>query len=204
MIKPLFAKGKELERTFASETSAGSATLEVAAPEDFALGDRVFVANADGSALECVGPVTEVSEDAITVRYGLKWARGTTARVWRAQRVFQWETVSEEPVASVFRDGIRAERSVGGAVWSVRTGDPAREDTVRFSGVSRGGFAAFRAWLEAAARGGVDDFTWVDETRQPARVRLLESGFAPAQGVEVLRSLDLTIRLAVLEEGGYA
>ena len=77
-----------------------------------------------------------------------------------------------------------------------------RDDTLRFPEVSRAHFLAWRDWFGANLRMGLNDFTWVDESRAVARVRLLNREFeqtGPTPGV-----VSVVIRLAVLQEGGTA
>jgi hypothetical protein len=202
MIKPLFAKARDRERTLTQAAQAGTKTLHVSAPSEFALGDRIFVSESDGSELEYLGPVTQIGADSLTVTHALANPKTITARIWRPQSAFQWDTVTTEPVERVFHEGIAVERSVGGALWAVRLADPIREDTLRFTGVSRAAFASFRSWLSSHACGGLDDFTWVDEQRACARVRLLNCDFIQLEKVPRVVALD--IRLAVLGEGAYA
>ncbi|MBN1867725.1 hypothetical protein JW916_10570 [Candidatus Sumerlaeota bacterium] len=203
MIKPLFTRERELERSLSQSADAGSRVLYTASASDFSVGDRLFVSESDGSELEYLGAIAEVAPTSLTATFPLETAKSATARVWRPASAFQWETVTASPsVDRVLREGIVAERSVGGALWSARVADPWREDTLRFPGLSRAHFTAFRSWLASATRGGLDDFTWVDETRCVARVRLLDSGFDQKETVS--RVVDLVLKLAVLEEGGTA
>lgn len=201
MIKPFFAKNKALERTLSHAENAGVQILHVSSPGNFAQGDRIFCAEADGSELEYLGLVETVGADHIEVSCALTAAKSATATVWKAASVFQWETVASSPVRRAFHEGIAVERAAGGALWSVRTADPWREDALRFPGISRGYFTAFRAWLTARARGGLDDFTWVDEARAIARARLLECDFVQEENAP--KTTGLILRLAVLEEGDY-
>ena len=202
MIKPLFGKGKTLQRNLSHPEPAGSQTLHIASPGGFSPGDRVFCSEVGGSELEYLGPVTSVEPDAIQVTHGLAAAKNASAIVWKPEGCFQWPTIASSPVERVFHEGIATERAVGGALWSVRTSDPWREDTLRFQGISRAHFAELRAWLAAHARGGLDDFTWVDEAREIARVRLLHCDFTQIE--KTPHSMELAIQLAVLEEGDYA
>jgi hypothetical protein len=203
MIKPLFTRGQELERSLSESADAGSRILHTASASDFSLGDRLFVSESDGAELEYLGAIVEVAPTLLTATFPLDAAKSATARLWRPASLFQWDTVTASPaVDRVLREGIATERSVGGALWSVRIADPWREDTLRLSGIPRAHFAAFREWLASAARGGLDDFTWIDEARNVARARLLDTGFDQKETVS--RVVDLVLKLAVLEEGGYA
>ncbi len=202
MMKPLFAKDKQLERNLAQSEAAGATVLHVATPSDFNLNDLVFVADADGTGVEYLGAVTAVGADSLTVSHPLAASRDTTATLWRPAAEFRWETVTAEPMRRAFREGIAVERSVGGALWSVRVAEAVREDTLRFKGVSRAHFTAFRAWLAAWTRSGLDDFTWIDESRAAARVRLLDCDFEQVE--KIPGALALALQLAVQQEGGYA
>lgn len=200
MLKPIFTKGTALHRSLNSAPQAGARILYCDESRDFSIGDRVFVAEADGSELEYMG-VVRVSGDPpwLETTLSMKKAKSANAAIWRAQSVFQWETVTAAPVQRVFHEGIVVDRSVGGGLWAVRVADPVREDTLRFNGVSRASFAAFRAWLAASTRNGLEEFTWVDEERQIARVRLLRCDLVQAENAP--RTLAFDLKLAILAEG---
>lgn len=202
MLKPLFAKGKELERPLTHSANAGENFLRCANSYEFGIGQRTFVAESDGAELEYMGPVTMAGDPPwVETVLSLKQAKTVTATLWRAQTFFQWETVTSQPVQRAFHEGIVVERSVGGRLWSVRVADPLREDTLRFTGVSRPSFAAFQGWMAAATRGGLEEFTWVDEERQIARVRLVNCDLVQVENSP--RTLAIDLKLAVLAEGEY-
>ena len=93
MIRPLFAKGKELERTLSQAELAGATDLHVPTPGDFSPGDLIFIAEVDDSELEFLGPVQSVAGTTITVVHPLATDKADTATVWRAASAFQWQTV---------------------------------------------------------------------------------------------------------------
>jgi len=202
MLKPLFAVGRRLERTLTRSEPAGATALHVSAPADFQVGDPIFISDADATAIECLGPVRGIGAEAVTVSRPLAGPRSDSAIVWTPAGALQWQVVRADPPGRSFHGGIAVERSAGGVLWSVRTGAPWREESLRFEGVMRSDFDAFRAWLDAAARGGLDDFAWVDGSARPCRVRLLDCDFTPRE--ERPRTVDLVLRIAVLEEGSYA
>ncbi|NQU43389.1 hypothetical protein HQ520_08885 [bacterium] len=202
MIKPLFAQGISHQTLLAQAEPSGVSTLRVTGPEGFSVGQHVFCCESDGSELEYAGCVTAVDLDAVSVHLPLLQGKQSGGLVWSAESVFQWQRISAGPLHRSFQEGIRSEHSVGGAVWSVRTGDPWREDELCFRGLLRSHFVAFRQWLTENVRGGLDDFTWVDEARDVARVRLTNTEFLQVE--QVPRVIELRLKLAVLEEGGYA
>jgi hypothetical protein len=202
MMKPLFAKDKLLERNLAQSEPVGTRLLHVASPSDFSLGSLVFVGDLDGANVEYLGAVTAVGLDSLSVAHALGLPRLGTATLWCSASALRWASVTDEPVERAFREGIAVERSAGGALWSVRVADAVREDTLRFKGISRAQFTDFRDWLAASARSGLDDFTWVDESRRVARVRLQDCDFKLIE--EVPGSLTLAQHLALDQEGGYA
>ena len=202
MIKPLFAVAKNLERALSHAETAGATDLHVPSPSDFSVGAPIFVSEANGAEMEFLGRIRAIGDDTISVAFGLAADKSATAKIWTPSSAFPWEAVTSQPMERSFHEGIRVEQSVGGALWSVRTAEPLRTDRLRFREISRSHFAAFRSWLSAQVRGGLDDFTWVDEERNVARVRLVRCDFTQVE--ERPRVVELIVDLAVLEEGGYA
>jgi hypothetical protein len=202
MIKPLFARNKQLERPLAVPAAAGATTLQVAGAANFLPGDLLFIAHADQSRPECLGPVRATTATTLTVTFPLQTARSATATLWRPAGTFHWKTLQSASVERAFQEGLHLERTLGGGFYPVRLAAPQREDTLRFPAVARSEFEALRAWFTTHTRSGLDEFTWVDEHRQLARVRLAACDFD--QKEHPPRVLTLALRLIVLEEGGYA
>ncbi len=202
MIKPLFARNKQLERPLTAPAAAGATVLKVTGAANFLPGDLLFIAHADQSLPECLGPVRAATATTLTPTFPLQSARSATATLWRPAGVFHWKTLQSASVERAFQEGIRLERTLGGGYYPVRLAAPQREDTLRFPALTRSEFETLRAWFATHTRSGLDDFTWVDEHRQLARVRLAACDFD--QKEQTPRVLALALRLIVLEEGGYA
>lgn len=202
MFKPFFAKGKASQAVLSRLVPAGAFILPVDSVAGFAPGDRIFCAGAGGSKTEYLGVAAQVSDDGIRVSRAVKLGRDAGALVFRPVSVFQWPGASAGSFLTSFHSGIAVERAVDGGLWPVRVADAWREDTVEFPELNRSTFNAFRAWLEGVARGGLEDFGWVGESGEVARVRLLDCDFNKIKASGCL--VDLLLRLAVLEEGGYA
>jgi hypothetical protein len=202
MLKPFFVRSRQLERPLAAPAAAGTMTLPVAGAANFLPGDLLFIAHADQSLIESLGPVQTVTSSTVTATFPLRTARSVTATLWRPAATFHWKSLQAAPVERSFQEGIHLERTLGGGFYAVRLAAPQREDTLRFPSVTRSEFEALRVWLAAHTRSGLDEFTWVDEYRQPARVRLAACDFE--QHEQPSRVLALALRLIVLEEGGFA
>ena len=62
MLKPMFAKGKDLERVLEEAAGPGYNLLICSDSSDFSCGDHIFVAEADGSELEYMGLATSTGD----------------------------------------------------------------------------------------------------------------------------------------------
>lgn len=202
MLKPLFVRNKQLERPLTAPAAAGATTLSVAGAANFFPGDPLFIAQADQSQTEYLGPVRSATATTLSVTFPLQMARPTTATLWRPAATFAWKSLPAAPVERAFREGIHLEQTLGGGFYPVRLAPPQREDTWRFTALARSEFEALRAWFSNHTRSGLDEFTWVDTCGQVARVRLAACDFA--QQEQTPHVLAFALRLLVLEEGGYA
>ncbi|HBF35338.1 TPA: hypothetical protein DDW35_12325 [Candidatus Sumerlaeota bacterium] len=201
MMKPFFAKGKTLARNLTQAASAGSQLLPIDTPSDFAVGDRIFCAES-GAGLEYLGVVLQVNTASLEVSLPLKITKTVAATLWRPSYAFQWSRVLESSSHTTYQNGMVVERAVGGALWPVRTADPTHQQTLSFHALPLSSFNVFRAWLDTAVRSGLDEFTWVSENGEVARVRLLDADFKEVD--TCVKSINLSLPLAVLQEGGYA
>ncbi|MFP4379462.1 MAG: hypothetical protein ACLFUS_03080 [Candidatus Sumerlaeia bacterium] len=202
MIKPIFAHAKSQIQNLDAAVAAGASLLPVASPEVYAPGDKIFCAENDGSLLEYLGNVRTVAADSITVDQTLENARTTASQIWKAASFFQWIVMPAGPVEKHYRQGVAVERGVGGALWSVRSAAPSRQDILRFRGVSRAHFSLLRNWLDANVRGGIDTFTRVNEFREINTVRLLDCDFV--QREEKTETIELEVQIEIIETGAYA
>jgi hypothetical protein len=204
MIKPLFAHSKTGEREIAVSVEAGADGIPLADSSAYSAGQVVFadLSNPSDSSLVFLGSVASVHPSGIVLARSLAFPLPAGTPVWAAAAHFQWPIM---PVPSLERrhaGGVFVERSVGGALWSVKIADSWREDTVRFAGLPRSRFEALRLWIDTHVRGGADDFTWVDPEGALHRVRLLNGELLHRESVP--RTLDIEIRLAVLADNEYA
>ncbi len=200
MIKPVFLKGRELERVLTAGVDAGDTMLPVSAGLDFSVGDHVLVSDADGSAAEYVGQASATAANSVTTALGVASVRSAGALVWRAAAVMAWRSVTASPQSVDYDQGVRTEWTVGGDVVSSRLGSETVEERLRFSEISLGEFEDFRTWLQSAAQGGLLSFTRVGEERGVAVARLVDTRLERRE--KRRETLGLELRLAIIESGG--
>jgi hypothetical protein len=202
-VGPFCAQGRPIEATLSSSISEGENRIYIPRPIDWNYGDRVFVGNSDFTNVEYLGMVVTINNDSLVTTLPAARSHGDTSIVWRPAKYFIWRDQPILPIERTRNEGIVAERSAGGALWSVRVAAPSLEVAVRFRGVVAAEYETFREWIDDELRGGLDDFTWVDERRKIARVRLLETRLEVSPDSPAEPSV-LHVRYAVLAEKEYA
>ncbi|MCX7017109.1 MAG: hypothetical protein NTW86_31860 [Candidatus Sumerlaeota bacterium] len=202
MNRPVFARGKEQEQSLTQAASAPTHHLYTAeASLNFAVGDRIFIAEADGSELEFLGAVTATAPTYLTTALALRASKSATALLWRAARAFVWPVEPSLPVEKQHSTGIVCARALGGTLYSTRVAEPNRVDTLRFARLPLPVFEEFREWVEHVLEGALLDFTYVDERAQVSTARLAAPRIAQRQPDEQLTEIELEI--AIQTEGAY-
>ena len=200
MNRPVFSRGKEQEQSLTQAASAPTHHLYTAdASLNFAVGDRIFIAEADGSELEFLGAVTALAPTYLTTALALRASKSATALLWRSAQAFVWPVEPSLPVVKERSTGILCARALGGTLYSTRVAEPNRVDTLRFERLPLRVFEEFQEWVDAVLGGGLLDFTYVDERACVSTARLTAPQLPQRQPDEQLTELELEI--AVQTEG---
>jgi hypothetical protein len=201
MIRPVFAKGKEQEQALSQAAPASANQLYTpSASANFSVGDLIFIAEADGSELEFLGPVIAVAPTFLTTTLWLGEGKSETAVLWRAAESFSWPVEPAFPLEKEFASGIKAARSLDGTVYSARLAEPRRTDRLS-ARIRRSDFDDLRQWIDANLNGGLDDFSYVDERGGVAKGRLISPSITQKQDDEGL--VDFELDIAVIAEGVF-
>jgi len=175
-MKPVFAKGTRAQASLSASAAKGALTLPVNdADSIFSVGELLFCSEADGSELECLGPVTAVDGVGVTVALGLASAKSGGAKVWTPETSLLWPLGRSAPLRRTYHSGVEVQRSVGGALYHTRLADPYWEEPLVFERVARADYAQYEGWFIDTLRGGVEEFTFVDEERRVSAVKILNT-----------------------------
>jgi hypothetical protein len=201
-MKPLFARGKQNERTLTQFVQQGSTQLPIAgASLYFSVGDKIFVSEADGSELEFLGNALAVETNQLTTARGLAGDKDDGAHVWKPLERFEFEIGRSSPFLRKFDTGIEAQRTIGGQVYSTRVREPGWTEVLSFSKLSRANFFAFQDFLRDSLNDGLNEFTYVDEAGDIAVVRLLTTQIEQHEQFPQLATLKL--ELFYLQQGQF-
>jgi hypothetical protein len=201
-MKPLFACGKQNERTLTQFVERGSTHLPIAgASLYFAVGDKVFVSEAGGTELEFLGNALAVETNLLTTARPLSSDKDAGAHVWKPLEQFEFEIGRSSPFLRRLDTGIEILKTVGGQVYSTRVREPGWIEMLSFSKLSRANFLAFQDFLRNSLNDGLNEFAYVDEAADVAIVRLLTTQIEQHEAFPQLATLK--IELAYVQKGQY-
>jgi hypothetical protein len=197
-----FAQGKSAEQTLDDVTLAGATQIALAGADAiFAVGERLFTSEADGSEAEHLGRVTAVDSAAVDFSLPLKKSKDSGALIWRATTSIALYAEESAPPRRRIATGVDVARSLGGVVYAIRTAEPMTTLEWTLENLTPEREAALAAWLDAATQGGLAPFTAVDPARTLSAVQLWDGAFARLGERGGRRAMKFALLL--LGEGEY-
>ena len=123
-FRPVMCCGKTAATTLSVAAAAGANVITVASGGGYVVGELVFVSNADDSAVQFLGTVTNKNVSVLTLSLGLQVAREIGAKVWRPSTRVAWSRGADQSVTRLRATGTEVQVSRGGQVTATQTSDP--------------------------------------------------------------------------------
>jgi hypothetical protein len=125
MFAPVFARGKGTQRTVSSYAIGTSSTVVTlsAAASPMAVGQHLFVSNADGTAVEYLGKIRAVSGSQVTASLVAQGARAAGALAWTPAAVWQAATVPSAVYEPSYVSGVETLETAGPALLHTRAAE---------------------------------------------------------------------------------
>lgn len=201
--RPLLAAGISASAA-AGAVEADQVEFELGAGQGaaFAPGAPALLCDAaSGAQNRSLGRILAIEGDSLRVERAAGRAYGAAA-LWSPARWWRWSTGRFPPLAESLEPGIEYQRFLDGTGAAARVAAARRVLDFGIGPIPRGEIAEFRAWLDAAARGGLDPFTWVDEAGDTAAAWFGAAAWREEETVEGLAALRFDLHLG--EKGGRA
>jgi hypothetical protein len=172
--------------------------LEIALGPDAALfvpAVPLFIASFSGIENRSLGHA--LSNDSGVVRFERSPGGDYSANsiLWSPGAWHEWSTGRCPGASDVWDRGTELVRVGDGDALAMRLHVARRSTSLRIGPIPLAETDAFRAWLDAHARGGVDPFTWVDERGAVARAWIQSATLAeePSDDGFVCMNCDLAL-----------
>lgn len=211
MFAPVFVKGKSNIRTVSSFTLNASSTTIVltAAASPIAVGNFVFVSQADGTLCEYLGKATAVASATVTTMYRGRIARSAGALVWTPTA--SWQAASVISLGACSQDwstGIETLETTGAQPLHTKVAEHRDLVEMTWSMADRADRVALKAWLLANAGDGLGSFTaaWNDVELgavATAKVKLSEPGRVFSAQSTAYRLRSWVLGLCVVAADSY-
>jgi len=201
-MRCIFAKGKTSERTLSAPASQGSFILSV---ENASLyynpGDLVFLADADGSNTEFPGPVVSVSSTEIQCLSAVSKSRSTGSLCWKPLHSLLWPQKRFSPIRRIRDTGVEARRSTGGVLYMTKIRESSCSEILRFDSLRLKEIVDFTSFLEDVLLGGIERFTFCDESGEVFVASLVSSKILENETSP--NAIGIEMEIARIEEGKY-
>ncbi len=147
------------------ETEADQTAFDVGEidAEEFPEGAPLFIALGSGNSNRCLGKIVSNHEGILTCERAPGQAYPAGSVLWSPASYHAWTVGRFPPLAQSLDAGTEFLRALSGEGLCVRQAAARRSTTLGIGPVARAEVEAFRAWLDANTRGGLDPFTWADE-----------------------------------------
>ena len=198
----IFAQGREAEQTLGDVVTAGAIQIALTGADGiFAVGELLFISEADGSEVEFLGGVTAVSPTAVDFALALLKSKDSGAKLWRPISSFATGGDAVLPSKRETRSGVAVERSLGGVSYAIRTAVATKTMDWSLEELTPQSEANLTDWLDQTAQGGLVALTLVAPSRALDAVRL--HGPGTTQTLRAGGRASLSLSLLIEEEGGY-
>lgn len=200
---PIICQDKATERPTSQAVGIGATDIPITnASSYFNAGERAFISEPDATEVEYLGTIQAADADSITVEFATAAAKGSGAKVWVPDKIFEWPAGKEVRVRRVHDSGVEVVRSLGGKAYATRLRTAVEVEHVTFENVTDERRTELTDFFDQAADGGLDAFTYMDAARAVWQVRL------DAPTLEWRRTardlLAVEFRLQLLDPAVYA
>jgi len=201
-MRSVFAKGKTNERPLSAPASQGSFILPVEnASLYYSPGDLIFLSDADGANAEFQGPATSVSSMEIQSLSAVSKPREAGSLCWKPSHVLMWPQKRSSPIRRTQDTGVEARRSAGGVLYLTKIRETSCSEILRFDSLRLKEMADFTFFLEEALLGGIERFTFCDESGEVFLAALISSRIL--QNEASPNAIGIEMEIARIEEGRY-
>lgn len=172
------AHGKDAEQTLGGAVAAGATQIALTGADTiFAVGELLFMSEADGTEAEFLGAVSAVSPTAVDFKLPVVEPKAAGAKLWRPQSSLALSAEAHFPFQRKVSTGVEVERSLGGTVFAIQTAEPSETMIWTLDELTDEREATLADWLSEEIQGGLRAFTLVEPGRKIAAVRLAEGRF---------------------------
>lgn len=174
----IVCEGKTSECTLSGAVDAGENEITFAsASAHFSAGDIIFVAESDGSELECLGEATAVSSTVVTTTLSLGAAKSATATIWTPTNLVEFG-IGYQGFRIESDRGIVSNKTSGGAYTVNKIADTAEVIYFTLPAITTTVYNEWDTFIDTTLS-GYDDFTFVDEDANCYKCRnlaMIDSG----------------------------